>query len=682
MSFLDQNSKQNIKTLLLRVAIVLGTVLLILCFMPRKTGPTYEYEIGKPWKYGSLIAQYDFGIRKPKAVLQAEEDSLMHSFEPYFTFGKDTEDKMVDKFMADNPDGIEGLPRSYIYTIASVLREEYQKGIMEPVRYSQMKHDSVRVIRVIANKMAMGLNMDSIRTTRSAYERIFANQQLAAHRQVLQRCNLNEYIVPNLVYDEERTLSAKEEMLQHVSVLIGAVFKGQKIIDRGEIVDDKAFLILESLKAETEQRSSLTAYLMTLGGQALYICTLLAIFMSFLSLFRKDYYESVRTVLMLYSMIAIFPILVSLMIEYNWFNVYILPYCITPVFVRVFMDSRTSFIAHFMSIMISACAVHYQYEFVVVQLVSGLVAIYGLRELTSRSQIIKTAILVTLTAMAVYLSFELMDDDELSKLNEKMYINFFISGVSLLFAYPFMYLIERAFGFTSDVTLVELSNINTPLLRKMSEVAPGTFQHSIQVSNLAAEIANKIGAKGQLARCGALYHDIGKLSNPAFFTENHAAQNPHDNLSLVDSARIIVGHVKEGLRLADKYGLPSSICEFIQTHHGDGMAKYFYVSYKNQHPDEDVDKEPFSYPGPNPFTREQACLMMADTVEAASRSLKEYTEESISNLVNGLIDKQVEEGHYRECPITFRDIHVAKRVLIDKLMTMYHTRIQYPELNK
>lgn len=681
MSFLDKNSRRNINTVLLRAAIIVGTVLLILCFMPRKTGPTYEYEIGKPWKYGSLIAQYDFGIQKSQEALKAEEDSLMRSFEPYFTLGKDTEGKMVDKFMKDNPRGIEGLPRSYIYTIASVLHNLYQKGIMETTRYDQMVRDSVHNIRVIADKMAIGLSLDSIRTTRSAYLQLFENEQLLAQRQQLQRCNLNEYIVPNLLYDEERTLSAREDVLRHISVLTGAVFKGQKIIDRGEIVDDKAYRILESLRAETEQRSSITAYYMTFAGQALYISTLLIIFMVYVSLFRRDFYESVRTLLMLYLLTAIFPILVSLMIEYNWFNIYILPYCITPIFVRVFMDSRTAFITHVMSILISACAVHYQYEFVVVQLVSGLVAIYGLRELSSRSQIIKTAIFVTLTAMAVYLAFELMDDDELSKLNERMYINFCISGVALLFAYPFMYLIERAFGFTSDVTLVELSNTNTPLLRKMSEIAPGTFQHSIQVSNLAAEIANRIGAKGQLARCGALYHDIGKLANPAFFTENHAAQNPHDNLSFMDSAKIITSHVSEGLRLADKYDLPSSIREFITTHHGTGMARYFYVSYKNQHPDEDVDTAPFSYPGPNPFTREQACLMMADTVEAASRSLKEYTEDSISRLVNNLIDRQVEDGCFRECPITFRDVFLAKQVLIDKLMTMYHTRIQYPELN-
>lgn len=682
MSFLDKKGKQNLKKHALRAAIIIGTVLLILCFMPRSTGPTYDYEIGKPWKYGSLIAQYDFGILKSQETLRAEEDSLMRSFEPYFTLGKDTEDKMVEKFMSDNPNGIQGLPRSYIYTISNVLREIYRKGIMESTRYDQMMHDSVHNIRVIANKMAIGLSMDSIRTTRSAYETLFANEHLKAQRQLLQRCNLHEYIVPNLIYEEERTLTAREDLLHHISVLSGAVFKGQKIIDRGEIVDNKTFRILESLKAETELRSTLTAYYMTLGGQALYISTLLIIFMMYIYLFRKDYYDSISSVLMLYTLTAIFPILVSLMMEYNWFNIYILPYCITPVFVRVFMDSRTSFITHVMSILISACAVHYQYEFAVVQLVAGLVSIYGLRELNSRSQIIKTAFLVTLTSMAVYLSFELMADDELSKLNERMYTNFCISGISLLFAYPLMYLIERAFGFTSDVTLVELSNTNTPLLRKMSEIAPGTFQHSIQVSNLAAEIANRIYAKGQLARCGALYHDIGKLANPAFFTENQVGTNPHNNLSLTDSAKIITSHVTEGLRLAEKYDLPSSIRDFITTHHGEGLAKYFYVTYKNEHPDEEVDKKPFSYPGPNPFTREQACLMMADTVEAASRSLKEYTEESISNLVNNLIDKQVEEGYYRECPITFRDIYVAKQVLIDKLMTMYHTRIQYPELNK
>lgn len=275
---------------------------------------------------------------------------------------------------------------------------------------------------------------------------------------------------------------------------------------------------------------------------------------------------------------------------------------------------------------------------------------------------------------------ELIHTKDFSELDYSMYIHIIINGIFLLFAYPLLFLLEKAFGFTSNVTLVELSNINNEILRKMSEVAPGTFQHSMQVANLAAEVANRIGAKSQLVRTGALYHDIGKTCNPAFFTENQSSINPHEKLSFEDSAKIVINHVKDGIKLADKYNLPPIIKDFIATHHGKGMTKYFFISYKNKYPNETIDESVFTYPGPNPFTLEQAILMMADSVEAASRSLNEYTEESIGNLVEKIIDAQVQEGFFKDCPITFHDITLAKEVFKEKLKTIYHTRISYPEL--
>jgi hypothetical protein len=263
-----------------------------------------------------------------------------------------------------------------------------------------------------------------------------------------------------------------------------------------------------------------------------------------------------------------------------------------------------------------------------------------------------------------------------------MYVYFIINGILLLLSYPLMYLIERTFGFTSNVTLFELSNTNKGLLRDLSEVAPGTFQHSITVGNLAAEIANRIEANSLLVRTGALYHDIGKMANPVFFTENQATVNPHDNMPYKESARIVISHVTEGLKMAEKANLPAIIKNFILTHHGHGMTKYFYIKEQNEHPDEEIDKTPFTYPGPNPFTREQAILIMADAVEAASRSLPEYTEESITNLVERIIESQLADGYFRECPITFRDIALAKQILIERLKNIYHTRISYPELQK
>jgi hypothetical protein len=335
-------------------------------------------------------------------------------------------------------------------------------------------------------------------------------------------------------------------------------------------------------------------------------------------------------------------------------------------------------VTHAIMVLICAVMLQHPFQFTVVQTVAGLVAINSLRELSQRSQLFRSAIIITLSAMAVNLAFDWTQTTELAMIDYSTYNYLAVCGVALLFAYPLLYIIEKAFGFTSDITLIELSNTNSPLLRRMSEVAPGTFQHSIQVANLAGEIANKIDADAQLVRTGALYHDIGKLSNPIYFTENQSGIDPHDMLTDIESAQYIISHVTEGLKMADKQNLPKVIRDFIATHHGQGKAKFFYIRYKNEHPDEPVDDLLFTYPGPNPFTREQACLMMADSVEAASRSLPDYAEATIRDLVERIVDAQVAEGYFRECPITFRDIQYAKTVLIEKLKTIYHTRISYP----
>ena len=363
-------------------------------------------------------------------------------------------------------------------------------------------------------------------------------------------------------------------------------------------------------------------------------------------------------------------------------SVYVIPYCILPIFIRVFMDSRTAFISHTISILLCAVALHHPYEFVVTQLVAGLVAIYSLRQLSQRSELVSAAALVTVASLITYFCLELIHGSPYSSngFDKWTYIFILLAGVLSLLSYTLLMPIERIFGFTSNVTLVELSNINNAILRRLSEEAPGTFQHSLQVANLAAEVANSIGAKSQLVRTGALYHDIGKLENPVFYTENQSGTNPHDNLPYEQSAQIIIQHVKNGLRLAERYQLPSVIKGFISTHHGRSLAKYFYVSYKKDYPEKEIDERLFTYPGPNPSTLEQAILMMADSIEAASRSLSEYTEESLNNMVDRIIDDQVTSGYFTQCPISFLEIAEAKEVFKNKLRTMYHTRIQYPEL--
>jgi putative nucleotidyltransferase with HDIG domain len=385
---------------------------------------------------------------------------------------------------------------------------------------------------------------------------------------------------------------------------------------------------------------------------------------------------------MLYALIILFTTISSVMVEHNVLHVYIIPFAMVPIIIRVFMDSRTAFMTHITIIMICACVLQHPLEFIVVEAVAGIVAIFSLRELSSRSQLFWTAVFVTLSAALMNLSLDWIRDNSFTKIDYGEFNYLAINGLLLFCSYPLLYLIEKVFGFTSNITLIELSDMNKDLLRRMSEVAPGTFNHSIQVANLAGEIARKIGAKSQLVRTGALYHDIGKTPNPIYFTENQSGVNPHEGMSYIDSAQTIIRHVTDGLKLADKYNLPDVIKEFISTHHGQGKAKYFYVQQKNAFPDEPVDDLLFTYPGPNPFTKEQAILMMADSVEAASRSLPDYTEKSIRDMVNRIIDGQVAEGYFKECPITFRDIEYAKTVLIEKLKTIYHTRISYPELKK
>lgn len=683
MNKYDMSERNQWKKILSRMALVLISVVIIVLFIPRNSGPQFRYDVGKPWMYGSLIAKFDFPIYKTDEAIKQERDSLLRNFEPYFNFKDNMESAQMTRFFEDFTGGLPGMPATYTNIVADKLHQLYKSGIMGATEFSSIAQDTTKMIRVIDGKTAYSVRISRVLSTMTAYEQIYLDERLAPYRAQLQRCNLNEYIEPNLIYDKERSEAEKNDLLGQIPLASGMVLAGQKIVDRGEIVDDYTFRVLSSFEKETQRRSaSTTAVPSTIAGQVIFVSLFIILFTMYLGMFRRDYFSKPRSIAMLYAMITVFPILVSLMIEHNVFSVYILPFAMAPIFIRVFMDSRTAFLTHIVMVMLCAAAVKYQYEFIIVQLVAGLVAIYSLRELSQRGQLFKTALFVTLASCAIYFALQLMTDNTFTTVDNSMYKYFVINGIMLLFVYPLMLIIEKTFGFISNVTLIELSNTSKDLLRRLSEVAPGTFQHSIMVSNLASAIAEKIGAKAQLVRTGALYHDIGKMQNPAFFTENQNGVNPLDNMSRIDAAHIVINHVTDGLKLAEKHNLPGVIKDFISTHHGAGMTKYFYVSYRNEHPDEPIDDSLFTYPGPNPFTREQAILMMADSVEAAARSLQEYTEFSISNIVNKIVDGQLKEGYFEYCPITFHDIVMAKQVLIERLKSIYHTRVSYPELKK
>ncbi len=671
------------RDILIRVLLVVATVAIVVWVMPHDNRSYFHVEEGKPWKYADFRAPYDFPIYKTDEAIKKERDSALLSYQPYYKFDKDIETRMVKKFITDYANGIPDLPPSFVKIIYNRLHSLYQQGILEQEEYNELHKDTTQMIHVINGKRSANISINEVYSAKTAYEQLFMEEKFSAHRSALQKCDINSYIVPNLKYDRERSEASRNDLLSGIALASGLVQKGEKIVDQGEIVTDNTYRIIESFKRENERRhADDTQNKISILGQILYVTILMVCFTLYLSLYRKDYFEKPRSIIMLYTFIIIFALLTALFMRNTFIHIYILPYAMVPIFIRVFMDSRTAFMTHTIMVLICAIMLQHPFEFIAVEIVAGLAAITSLRELSERSQLFKTAIIITLASVMVNLAFDWTHADALTQIDLSPYNYLAANGITLLFAYPLLYLIEKTFGFTSDITLIELSNTNNPLLRQMSEVAPGTFNHSIQVANLAGEIANKIGAQAQLVRTGALYHDIGKLSNPIYFTENQSGIDPHETLTDIESAQIIISHVTEGLKMADKYNLPQVIRDFISTHHGQGKAKFFYIRYHNEHPDEPVDDLLFTYPGPNPFTREQACLMMADTIEAASRSLKDYTEQSIRNLVERLIDTQVAEGYFRECPITFRDIQYAKTVLIEKLKTIYHTRVSYPTEKK
>ena len=663
---------------------LLVSVVTLIYFLPRESKFGYVYELNKPWHYPQLIASYDFVIYKTDDEVKRERDSVVRQFVPYYRVDSLVAEKQIAALRKDFYAGkFRGIPVYYLPRLVENLRQIYARGILDVSDYEGFLKGDSHVLRLIRGQEATTGEVENFFTIRTAYDYLLNRDKDALSQEALRECNLNDYLAVNVKNDTAKNRLELQSELSQVSDNIGMVQSGQLVIDRGQIVNSEHMRILNSLKKESEQRMDPSrGYWFIFAGQVIFVILLISLLFTYLKLFRRDYFSSPHSVLLLFSFVTVFPVITYLMMAHHFYSVYLVPYALIPIFVRIFMDSRTSFMAVVTSSLLSALSLHSPFEFVLWQIVTGATVIYSLRELTERSQLLRTVLAVVVVGLVISIGYDLSQGLNGDAFDRSRIVYMIIGGILLLFAYPLMYFVEKLFGFTSSVTLVELTNTNNPILRKMSKVAQGTFNHSMQVSNLAAEVADKIGAKAQLARTGALYHDIGKVLNPAFFTENQSGVNPHDTISEERSAQIIINHVTDGLRLAEKYHLPQVIKEFIRTHHGTGLVKYFYIQYCNKHVGESVDEEAFRYPGPNPQTREQAVVMMCDSVEAASRSLKEYTEESITQLVNRIVDSQLAEGHFKECPITFRDIADAKRTLIDSLKTIYHTRISYPEVKK
>lgn len=681
---LNNKDKRRILAFLYRVLIVVFVVTPIVWMLPREKKFNYSFELGNPWRHGLLTAEYDFPIYKEKNRLMHEQDSVLKLFRPYYILDENIATTSIREFGDSCRKVYNSIfpSSSYKSFLSARLQDVYEQGILTVSEYDRLRSDSISSIYIIRGNVATEKKLRDVLTEKRAYSDIVLSDARGYSSNVMRRCNLNKFIVPNLVYDSVRSNLAREELLMRISAATGSVMKGQKIIDRGEIVNTETYNILKSLELESIKRRDTNSKMdVMVLGQVVYVLVLILCFFMYLDIFKPMYLRRRRHALLIFGLLVLSSMITSFFVKnYSAEYVYALPYTIVPIVIGIFFDTRTAVIINMVNTLICSMSLSSPSMFIALQFVGGLVGVYSLRELSQRSQLFKTAFLVFVAYSVTYLAIELISEASFDKVNYHRYIYFTANSVILLFTYPLLFLLEKIFGFTSNVTLVELSNINNKILREMSEIAPGTFQHSMQMANLAAAAAMKIGANAQLVRTGALYHDIGKMKNPAFFTENQTGVNPHEHLSYEESAQIVINHVYDGLKLADKYNLPDSVRRFIFTHHGCGKTKYFYISYKNEHPDEKIDESVFTYPGPNPGTKEEAILMMADSVEAASRSLKEYTEQTIGELVDKIVDSQLNEGYFKKCPITFLDIDDVKSVFKEKLRIMYHTRISYPEL--
>ena len=655
------------------------SVILTVYSMPASHKEKYSYTVGKPWTYNVLIAPFSFSIEKGDDMWEDEADSVRASFAPYFSRTAGVGENALEQFDRYYADSLSKVVWDNSYqALRSRLEKVYRDGIISTDDEEILA--GKELFRIYEGNTSSFVQTSSVRSVRDAYRYVTDADVYVHERYILLEHNLENFIQPNLQYDPSRSESDLAAQLNGISHFRGMVVADQKIIDQGEIVDEEKSLIIKSyLDIVNERTSSKRFQLLTWSGRALFVVICFLVLFVYLSLYRIDDIESRSILYFLLGSITLFTVCVGFYSQYSKWSIFLFPCSMLAIMLRIFLDSRTAFTGYLVFVLTTSLTISMPYEYVLLQLIAGLTGIYSLKELSQRSQILLTCLLIFVSYSLVWFALQMTQLENILDIDPLIFLYFAINCIVILLVYPLLFVIEKLFGFTSNVTLIELSNINNPLLRELAEKAPGTFQHSMQVSTLAAEAARRLKANPALVRTAALYHDIGKMDSAPFFTENQSGVNPHDNLSPQESARIITSHVDKGLELADKYGLPQAIKGFISTHHGKGVARYFYIKYAQAHPDMEPDENEFSYPGPNPYSKETAILMMADAVEAASRSLKEYTEESIGDLVDKIIDTQVEEGYFKNCPISSLEINRIKETFKEKLRTMYHTRISYPE---
>lgn len=672
----------------MRIGLLLAALAVILLVMPRADHQSYTYELNQPWKYPLLTAEFDTPILRDTTSIREMRDSINNNFVPFVHKDDSVEADKIELFANAVRDSI---PEQDAAQLIQLLRTVYLHGVMETGLGNAVKNMPLRRVREIDTSDATivhTIDASAMMTAGDAYDYIdsaYNESKGMAQGMVspfLARA-LYSAIDANIKLDKETDEKFRSQELLEVTAALGVIKQGQRIVDRGEIITPQVFTNLntymEMLEQEEADGMEQTYYII---GRGILILLILLVFYIFLHTYKRELYESVKTMAFLTAYITLFVIFAVLMFEWIPNGLNLVPFAAVPVVIMIFFDSRTAIMALMVTVLISSLVATFPQQFIIMEMLAGIAATLSITQLTKRSQLLQTAAITFVVYCIAYFGLYILRDGSLEGFDYRMIGYFAVNSVILSFAYVLIVVLEKIFGFTSNVTLMELGDLNNKLLRSLAENAPGTFQHSVQVSTLAAEAARAIGANTLLVRTGALYHDIGKLESPAFFTENQHGINPHTGLDPETSAKKIISHVTEGVHLAKKYKLPNEVCDFILQHHGKGVAKYFYTTAVNERGADQVQKCDFEYPGPDPKTRETAILMMADAVEAASRSLKDYSYESISSLVNKIVDGQVADGMFHDAPITFQDIEKIKKTFIERLLTIYHSRIAYPELNK
>ena len=651
-------------------------MIVIVYFYPHPEANRYNYEQGKPWNYAKLIAPFDIPIHPDSATLHAIRDSLDSHFVPIFELNQLTIDTVVGKLPHTNKPHLRN-------QLANELKKVYAAGVVDMSVKDEIASGRLPKVRILEKNILSEMPTLGFTSPRDVYLHLDSAISDTALHHYFQRSNLQAILQPNFIRNDEESRRRYEYDYLTLTADRGIILQGQTIIDKGAIISSQDFTNLrtyETMLAQLNTNQDQSQVLMVLG-QAVYVGLLLAAMMLYFHFFVPAVYNNVRAIGFMYSLITLFFLVAIGLNHFVAQGIYLAPLMIVPILVLVFFDGRTALFVTAATTLICAGITTFALEFIFLQFIAAAAVVSSLRELSRRAQLLRTSIVVAIVYFLGYVGLDLLMNGSFEGFTWRMVVFLLVNSALTSMAYILMFAIERIFGFMSVVTLVELADINNPLLMRLSSECPGTFQHSIAVSNLASDAIHAIGGNVQLVRAGALYHDIGKLNNPAFFTENQHGVNPHDVLPPERSASIIVNHVNDGLDLASKANLPEVIRTFIREHHGRGMARYFYVTYCNAHPGEEIDKTPFSYPGPNPQSRETSVMMMADAIEAASRSLKEHTREAIASLVNKIIDGQIAEGLHNESTLEFRDIDTIKQVFIKRLMTIYHSRIAYPVKN-